>query len=45
MIFFNKKKKNKLNEIYNKIVQQSKNSFYLISNESPGVKVTLEFFN
>ena len=43
MIFFNKKK-NKLNEIYNKIVQQSKNSFYLISNESPGVKVTLEFF-
>ena len=43
MIFFNKKK-NKLNEIYNKIVQQSKNSFYLISNESPGVKATLEFF-
>jgi len=43
MIFFNKKK-NKLNEIYNKIVQQSKNSFYLISNESPGVEVTLEFF-
>ena len=43
MIFFNKKK-NKLNEIYNKIVQQSKNSFYLISNESPGVEMTLEFF-
>ena len=43
MIFFNKKK-NKLRKIYNKIVQQSKNSFYLISKESPRVELTLEFF-
>jgi len=43
MIFFNKKKK-KLDRIYIKVVEQSKQSFYLISNKEVKIEITLEFF-
>ena len=43
MLLFNKKKKS-LENIYNKVVEQSKQSFYLISNKEKKVELTLEFF-